>query len=202
MHSALNLQCPKLSMHPAPCVHNFRGRVHNFQRGAPGLCTLFHPFITATYEHDMRRVHGEVPVNPRCSLWPQTAVPPVSRDRCSPDKHYIGNQCSKLRFKFVHLPGAEVGKCVHPEFKSCAHRLRYTLNNRENGAHAGCTALKIMHPALKPCTQGAGCTLNFEHWQYRSASSLWYKVSSLTHLSRGCRSDLFLVLSPAALPGE
>ena len=33
---------------------------------------------------------GGVPVHPRCKLWPQTAVPPVSRDRCSPDKHYIG----------------------------------------------------------------------------------------------------------------
>ena len=49
--------------------------------------------------------------------------------------------CSKLRFKFVHLPGAEVGKCVHPEFKSCVNRLRYTLNNRENGGHVECTAL-------------------------------------------------------------
>ena len=34
---------------------------------------------------------GGVPVNPRCELWPQTAVSHVSRDRCSPDKHYIGN---------------------------------------------------------------------------------------------------------------
>ena len=63
----------------------------------------------------------------------------------------------------MHLPGAEVGYCVHPECESCAHRLRYTLNNRENGAYTGCTALKIMHPALNSCTQGAGCTLNFEH---------------------------------------
>ena len=52
-------------------------------------------------------------------------------------------------------PCAEVGKCVHPEFKSCAHRLSNTLNTRENGAHAGCTASEIMHPALKSCTHGA-----------------------------------------------
>ena len=52
---------------------------------------------------------------------------------------------------------------MHPEFESCAHRLRYTLNIRENGAHAECTAFEIMHPALKFCTQGAGCTLHFEH---------------------------------------
>ena len=65
-------------------------------------------------------------------------------------------QCSKLRFKFVHPPGAEGGKCLHPEFKSSAQKLRYTLNIWENGAHAGCTSFKIVHPALKSCTQGAG----------------------------------------------
>ena len=36
---------------------------------------------------------------------------------------------------------------------------RYTLNTRENGAHAGCTAFRVVHPALKSCTQGSGCTL-------------------------------------------
>ena len=29
------------------------------------------------------------------------------------------------------------------------------------GAHV----LKSVHPAAKMCTQGAGCTLNFEHWK-------------------------------------
>ena len=27
----------------------------------------------------------------------------------------------------------------------------------------GAQVLKSMHPAAKMCTQGAGCTLNFEH---------------------------------------
>ena len=67
-------------------------------------------------------------------------------------------QCSKLRFKCVHPPGAYGGKCVHPEFKSSVHKLRHTRNIRENGARAGCTAFKIVHPALKSCTQSAGCT--------------------------------------------
>ena len=58
-------------------------------------------------------------------------------------------QCSKLRFKFVHPPGAEGGKCLHPEFKSSAHKLRYPLNIRENGAHAGCTTFKIMHAGCR-----------------------------------------------------
>ena len=75
-------------------------------------------------------------------------------------------QCSKLRFKYVHPLGAECKTCVHPELKSSAHKLPYTLNNRENGAHAGCTAFKIVHPAFKSCTQGAGGTLDFEHCTY------------------------------------
>ena len=28
----------------------------------------------------------------------------------------------------------------------------------------GAQGLESMHPAAKMCTQGAGCTLNFEHW--------------------------------------
>ena len=31
-------------------------------------------------------------------------------------------------------------ECVHPEYKSSAHKLRYTRTIRGNGAHAGCTA--------------------------------------------------------------
>ena len=30
-------------------------------------------------------------------------------------------------------------------------------------AQSGCTSLKIVHPALKMCTSGAGCMLYFEH---------------------------------------
>ena len=42
----------------------------------------------------------------------------------------------------MHLPGAEGGKCVHPEFKSSAHELGYTQNIRGNSAHAGRQLLK------------------------------------------------------------
>ena len=41
--------------------------------------------------------------------------------------------------------------------------IRYTPNIRGNDAHAGCTAFKSVHPALKSCAQGAGYTLNFKH---------------------------------------
>ena len=47
----------------APCTQcaHFQGRVHNFQRCAPGLRTLF--FFLAIYHKyvHIRRVHGEVP---------------------------------------------------------------------------------------------------------------------------------------------
>ena len=33
-------------------------------------------------------------------------------------------QCSKLRLKFVHPPGAEGGICVHLEFRSSAYKIR------------------------------------------------------------------------------
>ena len=38
--------------------------------------------------------------------------------------------------------------------KLSAHELRYILNSRGNGAHAGCRTFRILHPALNQCTQG------------------------------------------------
>ena len=53
---------------------------------------------------------------------------------------YVRRQCSKLGFQFVQTLGAEGGKCVYPEFNLSAHKLRYTLNIKQHGAHARCTA--------------------------------------------------------------
>ena len=57
----------------------------------------------------------------------------------------------------MHPPGAYSGKCVHPEFKSSAHKLRYTRHIGKMvhtpGAYAGCIAFKIVHPALKSCME-------------------------------------------------
>ena len=50
-----------------------------------------HLTCNAVSGHSLSLLLGGMPVNPMCHLWPQTAVPPVSRDRRSPDKHYIGN---------------------------------------------------------------------------------------------------------------
>ena len=40
---------------------------------------------------------------------------------------------------------------MHPEINSNAPTLRYTLNIRQYGAHAGCTAFKTVHLSLKSC---------------------------------------------------
>ena len=63
-----------------------RGAAETLHKGDDALSTK--PALSG---HSLSLLLGGVPVNPRCQLWPQTAVPPVSRDRCSPDKHYIGN---------------------------------------------------------------------------------------------------------------
>ena len=63
------------------------------------------------------------------------ALPP----HCMFQSHNV-EQCSKLRNFSMHTPGAQIDKTMHPAI------------------------LKYMHPTAKMCTQGAGCTLNFEHW--------------------------------------
>ena len=47
-------------------------------------CTQ-HLTCNALSGHSLSLLLGGVPVNPSRQLWPQTAVPPVSRDSCSPD---------------------------------------------------------------------------------------------------------------------
>ena len=42
---------------------------------------------------------------------------------------------------------------------------------------------KSMHPAAKMCTQGAGCTLNFEHWL---SILLYWRGAVLRDLDTGC----------------
>ena len=49
------------------------------------------------------------------------------------------------------LAGAEGGKSVHLAFNSSARTLRYTLNIKQYGAHARCTAFIHVHPAFKSC---------------------------------------------------
>ena len=60
--STVSLQAVSEIKH-APCTRcaHFQGRVHDFQRGAPGLCTLFQSIIITTYwEGALRssRVHS------------------------------------------------------------------------------------------------------------------------------------------------
>ena len=77
--------------------------------------------------------------------------------------YYIVSQCSKLRFYFVHLPGAKTPHSVHPAICPCVAHCISLFKSWKRPAHTGCTAFKPMHPAAELCTPGAGCTLNFEH---------------------------------------
>ena len=62
------------------------------------------------------------------------------------------SQCSKLRFYF-RAPATCL--CVtHYETYSKVGKSMHT---------PGAQVSKSMHPAAKMCTQGAGCTLNFEN---------------------------------------
>ena len=67
----------------------------------------------------------------------------------------VQGQCSKLRFKCVHPPGAGGKKCLHPEFTISAHTLPYKLNKRGKvhtpDAHLlNCApGVKIMHAGCR-----------------------------------------------------
>ena len=56
--------------------------------------------------------------------------------------------CSKLRFYFVHTPGS---------FSTCSPLYKGITMLEKNMHTPG------VHPTEELCTQGAGCTLNFEH---------------------------------------
>ena len=71
-------------------------------------------------------------------------------------------QCSKLRFYYVHLPDA-TPKMMLPANCSCAtHYINLSKVFGKSIHTPGEQVSKPMHPAAKMCTQGAGCTLNFE----------------------------------------
>ena len=55
-------------------------------------------------------------------------------------------QCSKLRFYYVHLPGAKTSKMMHPAICLCATHYRNLFKIEENHAHTGCTGFKICAP--------------------------------------------------------
>ena len=56
-------------------------------------------------------------------------------------------------------------KTVHPGISTCTLFIFSYNNWLKKRAHKGCTPPKIVHPAVKMCTPGAGCTLNFGHWE-------------------------------------
>ena len=65
---------------------------------------------------------------------------------------------------FDYAPaGCTPHETVHPGTSPCT-LLIYSNDKWPNKcAHSGCTSLKIVQMALKMCTPGAGCMLNFGH---------------------------------------
>ena len=48
---------------------------------------------------------------------------------------YLSKQCSKLRFYFVHVPGAKRPKMMHKAICSCVTRYMNSFPSQEKHAH-------------------------------------------------------------------
>ena len=73
----------------------------------------------------------------------------------------IMTQCLKLRFCFVHLPGAKALKMVQPAINSCVtHNINSTYLKVGKSMHTPGAQVS------NPVHLGAGCTLNFEHCMF------------------------------------
>ena len=77
-----------LAVVPAPDAVSRLGKARDLILGKP---YTEHQTCDALSGHGLSLLLGGVPVNPMCYLLPQTAEPPISSDRCSPDKHSKGN---------------------------------------------------------------------------------------------------------------
>ena len=72
-------------------------------------------------------------------------------------------QCPKLRFYFVHPPGALLLKLCTRDFLHALLYYEVMINSQKKRAQSGCTPPKFVHPAAEMWAPGAGCTLNFGH---------------------------------------
>ena len=65
---------------------------------------------------------------------------------------------------FDYAPaGCTPSETVHPGTSPCTLLICRNDKWLKKCARSGCTSLKIVHLALKMCTPGAGCMLNFGH---------------------------------------
>ena len=83
---------------------------------------------------------------------------------------YIYTQCAKLRFYFVHLPGAKTPKMVHPAINSCVTHYINLFKSWEKHAHTGCTRFKIHAPGSQH-VHGAPLISNTEYSKIPPAPS-------------------------------
>ena len=64
----------------------------------------------------------------------------------------------------MHIQSVWLWKIIQLALQTCAHGILSIFTVSKNGAPAGCTYSKIVHPAAKTYTPGAGWTRNFEHF--------------------------------------
>ena len=63
----------------------------------------------------------------------------------------------------MHTSGAGSSKTMHPAINGCTLLYMYIFNVKKMNAFPGAWLQISMHPTVKSCTSGAGCTLNFGH---------------------------------------
>ena len=70
---------------------------------------------------------------------------------------------SKIKVLFGALTDSICPKTVRLGICPCTLSICSYNNWLKKRAHTGCTPPKIVHPSVKMCAPGAGCTLNFGH---------------------------------------
>ena len=74
---------------------------------------------------------------------------------------YKGGPVSEIKVLFGASTGCTSLETVRPGISPCTLCICSYTNWLKKRAHTGCTPPKIVHPAVKMCAPGAGCTLNF-----------------------------------------
>ena len=93
-------------------------------------------------------------------------TPPPSTTQWYMCIHVYHKSVSEIKLFDFAPAGCTPSEAVHPGSSPCT--LLVCSNDKwlKKCAQSECTSLKIVHPALKMCTPGAGCMLNFGHCKY------------------------------------
>ena len=70
-------------------------------------------------------------------------------------QEWVANQCSKLRIFFLHAPGAQLEKIMHPAIFSCTHSIHIKVFIMcKKHAPGGCTDAKLYTPGSQDVHTG------------------------------------------------